>query len=149
KMHYERQEFAVAVALLEQARPHHQAVLQVNPKDPAYRGCYRTNLRLLADSHLGLADYARAAATADQLAGLGYDPATDVPYAAYILARCLPLAAKDAQLSATDRKTLARTYADRAKQLLGQATQRLVDKPDAQNDVGEAYRFLAGRLKAS
>jgi serine/threonine protein kinase len=120
----QRREFAAAVALLEVARPHHQAALKINPKHPTYRNYYRNNLWILANCRLGLADHARLATTADELAQLGYDPASDTYNAASFLGRCAMLADQDAQLNDAKRKELAQNYADRALALLRQAVAR-------------------------
>jgi hypothetical protein len=68
-----------------------------------------------------LGDHARAAATADELAGFGYDPAGDCYDAACFQCRAGTLAAKDARLAEARRKVLASSYADRALALLRQA----------------------------
>jgi tetratricopeptide (TPR) repeat protein len=120
----QRREFAGAVALLEQARPHHQAALKANPKNRTYRQFYHNNLRTLAVSYLGLAAHARLATTADELARFGHDPANDTYLAACYLARCVTLAGKDAQLDEARRKELAKAYADRGLALLRQAVAR-------------------------
>src|SRR5262249_30800344 len=104
-----------------QARPHHQAALRANPKKPGYRQFYRNNVWNLAISHLGLADHARLAATADELARLRYDPANDTYKAASDLSLCVTLVDKDTRLDDAKRKELATDYADRAMTLLKQA----------------------------
>jgi tetratricopeptide (TPR) repeat protein len=119
--HHERREFAAAVKLLEEARPHHLAALKVNPKHPAYREFYRNNLRVLADCRLRLADHARLAATADEVARFGSNPANDAYAAARFLGHCVTLADKDAQLDEAKRKELAKSYADGALAQLRQA----------------------------
>jgi serine/threonine protein kinase len=117
----QRQDFAAAVALLEEARPHHEAALAANAKHPTYRHYYRNHLWLLADCRLGLADHVRLAATADELARFGYDPANDTYNAACFLSRCVGLAQRDAALDEARRKELAKSYAERAMALLRQA----------------------------
>jgi serine/threonine protein kinase len=123
-LHKQRRQFAAAVALLEEARPHHQAALKVNPKHPTYRNFYRNNLWILADCRLGLADHARLATTADELARFGYDPANDTYRAACYLCHCVVLADKDTSLNEAKRKELARSYTDRALAMLRQAVAR-------------------------
>jgi eukaryotic-like serine/threonine-protein kinase len=121
----QRREFDAAVALLEKAGPHLQAALKAKPQDPGVRQSYRDYLAALAQGRLGLADHARLATTADDLARFGYDPANDTCDAACLLGRCVTLANKDAQL--------AQSYAERALALLRQA-------------VAQGYRDAA-RLK--
>jgi serine/threonine protein kinase/tetratricopeptide (TPR) repeat protein len=123
-VHNQRREFAAALPFLEQARPHHQAALKASPRSPTYRQFYRNNLETRAQSQQGLADHARLAPAADELARFGYDPANDTYLAACFLARCVTLAGKDAQLDEARRKELAKDYADRALTLLQQAVAR-------------------------
>src|SRR5262249_60310546 len=75
--HRNRYQFAAGLALLKEARPYHQAALKANPNDPTYRHFYRNYLLHLAGCQLGRADHAQVAATADELARFGYDPAND------------------------------------------------------------------------
>ncbi|HEV3448170.1 MAG TPA: serine/threonine-protein kinase, partial [Gemmataceae bacterium] len=120
-LYKQRREFDAAVALLEVARPHHEAALKVNPKHPTYGNYYRNNLWVLADCRLALADHARLATTADELARFSYDSANDTYNAAGFLGRCVTLAEKDTQLAGPRRKELAQSYAERAMLLLRQA----------------------------
>jgi serine/threonine protein kinase/tetratricopeptide (TPR) repeat protein len=120
----QRGEFAAAAALLEKARTHLQAALDARPKDRGFRKSYRDQLVAQAQSRLGLADRARLAQTADELAGFGYDPAGDTYHAACLLCRCVPPADKDAHLAEAGRKERSRGYVDRALVLLRQAVAR-------------------------
>jgi serine/threonine protein kinase/tetratricopeptide (TPR) repeat protein len=117
----QRQDFAGAVALLEEARPHHRAALEARPDSSHYRQFYRNNRWNLAHSYLGLADHARLATTANELARVGYLPANDRYDAACLLCRCMSLAEKDARLDKDKRTELAKGHADRALTLLRQA----------------------------
>jgi serine/threonine protein kinase/tetratricopeptide (TPR) repeat protein len=117
-LHRQRREYAAALALLEQARPHHQAALAAQPAHPTYRQFYRNYLLALAGCRQGLKDHAQVADVADELARFGYDPAKDTYHAAALLGRCALLADE------TRRKELARTYADRSLALLHQAVAR-------------------------
>src|SRR5262249_42045417 len=112
------------VALLDEARPHHQAALKANPGHPAYRNYYRNNLWVLADCRLGLADHVRLATTAEELSRFGYDPANDTYNAASYLCCCANLAEKDAELEEARRKELTQGYAGRSMALLRQAVDR-------------------------
>ncbi len=123
-LHNQRREYAAAVPLLEQARPHHQAALAADPNSPTYRRFYRNNRWALAQSHLGLGDHARLAAAADELARAAFDPANDTYNAACFLCRCATLAGRDGRLDGARRQELATSYADRALALLRQAVAR-------------------------
>jgi serine/threonine protein kinase len=120
-LHKQRGESAAALALLEEAGPHHQVALGAGPKNPKYRLYYRNNLVTLAQCHFRLADHARLAAAADELARLAYDPANDIFLAVCCLCTCGQLAYRDAPLDEAGRKELADSYADRAMALLQQA----------------------------
>jgi serine/threonine-protein kinase len=118
---YQQKEYARARALLEQAEPHHQTALKANPVNPAYRQFYRGNRSALAPILAGLGEHASATQTAEQIAGLGWDPAQDAYDAACALAQCVPVAEKDGKLSASQRQEQATAYADRAVALLRRA----------------------------
>jgi serine/threonine protein kinase/Tfp pilus assembly protein PilF len=120
-VHNHCQEFAAAVLLVEQARPYHQAALKTGPRSPVYQEAYRTNLRVLAWSQVGLADHARLAAVAHDLAHLDFNPAYDSFVAACYLSLCTTLVEKDTRLNETRRQELAQNYADQALALLRQA----------------------------
>jgi serine/threonine protein kinase/tetratricopeptide (TPR) repeat protein len=117
----QRGEFAAAAVLFEQARARHQAALKARRDDPALRQSYRDHLVVLTRSLVGLADHARLATTADELARFGFDPAKDCYTAAGLFCRCMTLADKDTRLADARRRKLAQSYAGRALKLLRQA----------------------------
>jgi tetratricopeptide (TPR) repeat protein len=119
-----RREFTGAMQLLEQARPHHLAALEAEPKNPGYRQSYRHNLQVLAECLVGLANHAQLATTAEELARLCYDPAADAYSGASYLCQCITLADKDRQPADAQRKESAQNYANRALALLRQAIVR-------------------------
>jgi serine/threonine protein kinase/tetratricopeptide (TPR) repeat protein len=123
-LHNHRQQYAAAVSLVERARKQVQAALKTNPGNPTYRQCGQSRLRVLAWSQYGLADHARLAATADEVARFVCDPPNDTCHAARYLCLCVELANKDAQLDTVKRKELAKGYADKAVALLRQAAAR-------------------------
>jgi serine/threonine protein kinase/tetratricopeptide (TPR) repeat protein len=120
-LHFQRREFPAAVALLEQARPHHLAALKAGPKNDGYRQFYHNTLVTLARCHLALPDHARLAAAAEELVGFDYEPKSDAYNAANCLSRCILLLDGDSRLTETRRKELAHNCADRALALLRQA----------------------------
>jgi hypothetical protein len=115
---------AEALEFLKQARPHHAAALKADPANATYRLFYRNNLQTVAGSYMGLADHARLAAAAEELARAGLHAADDPHLAACYLGRCVELAARDAKLDEGKRKELAQAYGDRALALLRQARDR-------------------------
>jgi tetratricopeptide (TPR) repeat protein len=112
---------AAAQRYLEQAEPYHRAALKANPRNPLYREVWRKNRGVLCLALCDLGDHMAAANAADQLAGIGFQPSTDTYDAACYVARCMPLAEKDMNLPAEQRKVLAQQYADRAMAVLKQA----------------------------
>jgi serine/threonine-protein kinase len=116
-----RRQYAAACRLLAEALPACRAALRSNARHPLHRGVFRENRQTLAEARLGLGEHARAAAAAEEAAASGYDPGNDLAGAARVLARCVALTEKDAQLSENKRRALARGYADRAMVLLRQA----------------------------
>jgi tetratricopeptide (TPR) repeat protein len=116
----ERQELAQARRLLEQALPHRQAALRADPQNAAYRRCFREERSSLGPVLAGLGDHGAAAAVAEELAGLGWDPVSDCYEAACTLSRCVPMLEKDTKLGAAERQKQAQAYTDRALELLHQ-----------------------------
>jgi serine/threonine protein kinase/tetratricopeptide (TPR) repeat protein len=147
------EEYAAAIALLEQARPHFQAALKANPRNTAYRQAYDTNLRTLARSQAGLADHARLAVTADELARHGFDPPNEINTAAHCLYLCVKFANKDAKLDKAARQQLIKDYGDRALALLQKAVAFADEKaanfpnqPQYREQVAACYAELAAAL---
>jgi hypothetical protein len=75
-------------------------------------------LRFVAQVYLALADHARLAATAEELARFGYDPAGDAFDAVILLCGCAAMAEKDDALTETRRGELIESYAKRALTVL-------------------------------
>src|SRR5262249_28144254 len=84
----------------------------------------RDKLLDMAVRSLEASDHAYLALVADDLAGVGYDPANDTYNAACYLSRCVTLAEKDGKLDEDKRKQLAASYAGRALAMLRQAVAR-------------------------
>jgi hypothetical protein len=107
--------------LLSEAITHQQAALKINPRNPTYRQFLRSHYWNLAETLVRWGDHGEAAQAAAKLPELY--PAGWLEYhrAAGFLARCVPLAEKDAKLTEEKRKELARTYGLRAVELLSEA----------------------------
>jgi hypothetical protein len=97
--------------------------LQADPHNRTYGDYFRNNRLALALTLLDVGEHPAAVDAADQMVRIGVDPVNDVYNAACILARCVPLAEHDNQLSEAERKQQAQTYADRAMATLRQAVQ--------------------------
>jgi serine/threonine protein kinase len=156
QLEHQRKDFKAAVPLLMEARSHLKAALDMSPKHPMPRKLYRENLRILAKSYLMLTDHAKLAATAEELAGFGYEPPGDTFDAATMLSSCVPLAQKEGGLDEAKRKELAAGYADRAMALVRQAIHRgFRDVERMEKDARleplrqrDEYRKLLAALKA-
>jgi serine/threonine-protein kinase len=120
--HVHHKEPRSALPLLEEAMPHVQAAIAANPKDPAYPE-ERTRIRMfIALAHLRLQDHSAAAeATSRMMEDLGISRKDGACIAAGLLAQCVPLAEKDARLSASKRAELSAAYTNRAMACLQQA----------------------------
>jgi tetratricopeptide (TPR) repeat protein len=105
---------AAAARLIEQALPHDQAAVRIEPTNPTYREAYRTHRAVLAEVYGSLGDHARAADAADELVKAAYEPAKDAYTAAWIAIRCAGTAQEDERRPEAEREQLARAYADRA-----------------------------------
>jgi eukaryotic-like serine/threonine-protein kinase len=117
----DKKEFVGARQLLKRARPHHQAALQADPRDPTYRLSFRNHNSTMAVTLADLGDHVAAARATAELLQLAFDPANDAYQAACVLSRCVPLAEKDAELPEAKRMELAATYSERAMGVLRQA----------------------------
>jgi tetratricopeptide (TPR) repeat protein len=124
-----RGQLDAARELLEQARVHHQAVLEARPYDATYRQSFRSNRVALIDTLLHQGQHAAAAAAIKDLPSVAVNQAPEAYQAAGLLARCAALAGTDAQLPETRRGELARSYGERA--------------------VGELRRAMRGGLRSA
>jgi serine/threonine-protein kinase len=116
-----RMNLPLARQLLEQAQTHAQAALKANAHNPFYRSASREIQKDLAVTLLDLGEHTSAAEAATDLARIAFEPANDTYRAAGFLSRCAPLAEKDASLTEDKRLELAKSYGDRAMELLRQA----------------------------
>jgi tetratricopeptide (TPR) repeat protein len=110
--------------LLEQAIACEQAALQANPKNPVYRFELRANFALLAEVLLRLGEHGEARKAALQVPAFFPDDWQAHTTAAVLLARCVPLAEKDATLTEGKRAETGREYADQTLAAL----RRAIDK---------------------
>jgi serine/threonine protein kinase len=109
---------------LEQAIRQQQAALKLNPRHPTYRVFLGMAYGNLAEALVRLRVHAEAVAMAEQLHSLLPDNSDDTYDTACLLARCVPLAETDSKLPADKRAELARTYSDRAIELLHRAVEK-------------------------
>ena len=106
----------------------HQAVQEVAEsltlvldRHPEYRQYYRTNYHLLCQVLIALGNYPAVPATAAEMVAHTTDPAGDAYDAACFVARCVPLAGRDARLFGPARHLLGERYAGLAMTYLRQA----------------------------
>jgi tetratricopeptide (TPR) repeat protein len=139
-----RQKVLQTLPLLEKAIDHARAALRLVPDNPQARRALVSQLANLAHSHFLLGDHDASARTAEQVSAEVPERHETHRLAAYYVARCGPVAAGDARLSADRRRELEQAYGDRAMRLLRKA----VDK--GYRDVrelstGRAFRPLWDR----
>jgi serine/threonine protein kinase len=125
--------------LLERGLKYQQEAVAADQKNPAY--CRQLGLLFgnLAETLIALGDHAGAAGAAREQPRAKPDWRS-YRSAAYFLGLCLPLAERDARLSAEERHALTGAYAREAQTLLREAARRIPDDPAAQDDLA---RFLA------
>jgi serine/threonine-protein kinase len=116
-----RKELAQARQVLEEAQPYHQAALKADERHPFFRQFFCNNQSLLGEILADLGEHAAAVESTKPLVRYAYRPGGDIYDAACIVSRCVFLAEKDEALPEARRRELARSYADRAMELLSQA----------------------------
>jgi tetratricopeptide (TPR) repeat protein len=92
----------------------------------------------LAKNLLEEGKHAEAAKVAEKIARVLRKDVNGYRSAGRVLARCGALAGKDAQLSETDRKAVARAYTDSARELTQAATKKWGDDPGYWSQSGDA-----------
>ncbi len=118
----QRKDLVEAQRLFEQAVHHQEMAHRISPQQ-AYRDHLRDHLIQVAAVSLEGDDHERAVKTALRLPQLS--SVWQAPHmAARILARCIPLAEKDAKLDANQRHALAASYTTQAVALLRDAVQK-------------------------
>ncbi len=160
-LHFKQGELAAARWLLEQAIPHHRAVLEFDRRNQAGRDYLRDDYGVLTVVLVRLREHDAAAQAALELPRVVPDQATEYLRAAAFLAQCVELVAKDERLTAADREHLAEKYGAAAVTVLRQGVQAghisdpavldragfraLVDRPDFQRLRSELQQTTRGR----
>jgi tetratricopeptide (TPR) repeat protein len=119
-----RKDFAGAMAYLVEARPHHEAALEVNSRHPQYRQFFSNNLWGQAQANAGLLDQSLAMRAAESIRDLGWDPPGNAFTSACALADCIPIVAVHEKLDQPQRDVAAAFYADHAVKMLRDATNK-------------------------
>jgi serine/threonine protein kinase/tetratricopeptide (TPR) repeat protein len=102
---------------------------------PDHRWHLANALEELAKNLLQQEKHAEAAKAAEELSRYLPNEWRPLYRAADLLSRCTALADKDPSLSETDRITIAKSYADRSRELMREAAKRTGDDPGAQNTI--------------
>jgi tetratricopeptide (TPR) repeat protein len=95
----------------------HEKLVAEFPNDAGYRSRLSGNLGELAENLLQQGKHAEAAKVAEKVPGAFPGDPNGYQRADLLLARCAQLAQKDETLPEADRKTLAKTYAERSREL--------------------------------
>jgi serine/threonine protein kinase/tetratricopeptide (TPR) repeat protein len=115
--------------LLKRAVRHQETAHRSNPRQPIYRLQLRNHYQNLAETHVQLEEHAEAAEIAARLPPLFPKIWNEYHRAGQFLARCVPLAEKDARLPAEKRQALAGAYGERAVALLREAVRKGMPDP--------------------
>ncbi len=113
-----------AEQLLHKTLRREQATLEADARQPHLRPYLYDLYANWAESQVQRGKHAEAARAAGELPRLALDEGRAYRRAAGFLARCVPLAEQDRQLSDQERQELAQTYADRAMAWLREAVHR-------------------------
>jgi tetratricopeptide (TPR) repeat protein len=119
---------AESLPLSREAIRHRRATLDLSPGDGNYQGFLRGEYALLAETLVRFGDHSQAARVADEWVGAFPRHGLSYRQAARFLARCVPLARKDSNLTSTQGEGLAQTYTARAVKLLHNGI--ALDRPD-------------------
>jgi tetratricopeptide (TPR) repeat protein/predicted Ser/Thr protein kinase len=103
---------------MEEAITHQQAALKIYPEDRPSRQYLYSHHYNLADILVDQGEHAEAVRAAAKLADVFPDRGEYQSHAAWFVARCMPLADKDAGLPGEKRKELVQAYADQAMRYL-------------------------------
>src|SRR5262249_51392541 len=115
---------AEAQRLLEEAVAQQRKAHQADPRHRTYANLLRQHLASLAASLMRQGRHAEGARAAADSAIVRKGNADDAYIAASLLARCVPLPAKDAELSEARRRECAEEYGARAVALLRESMAR-------------------------
>jgi serine/threonine protein kinase/tetratricopeptide (TPR) repeat protein len=110
------------------------------PNNGSYTGRLSGYLCELVENLFQQGQHAEAAKVAETMASALPKDANAYQSAAGVFIRCMALAGKDAKLSETDRKAVAKAYADRAGELIEEESRRGLDTPFARA-IREALRL--------
>jgi eukaryotic-like serine/threonine-protein kinase len=120
----DRGDLGEARRLQEEALASTQAALALIPGDITHRRWAGDVHAALIETLIRMGEHTDATKVIAKLVALFPDLAPECVRGAAFFSRCVPLAAADARLAATPRTDLARAYADRAIDLLGESFRR-------------------------
>jgi len=120
----DRGDLAAARRLEEQSVAGTRAGLALAPRYTDFLEAASTNHIALIETLIRLHEHEDAAKAVSELLSFSPDSGPQCFRAGSLVARCVPLAAADARLTDARRKELAKTYADRAVELLREAKQQ-------------------------
>jgi tetratricopeptide (TPR) repeat protein/predicted Ser/Thr protein kinase len=106
---------------VEEAITHQQAARKMNAEAPRYRQYVYNHYWNLADILVIQGEHAEAVRATAELSRIFPDRGGNLVHAAWFVARCMPLAERDAGLPEAQRKALVQTYADQAMRYLWEA----------------------------
>jgi serine/threonine protein kinase/tetratricopeptide (TPR) repeat protein len=121
KLQLERNKLADARRFLQEAIQHQRAALEVDSRQGLYRKDLCSYYMEFVDVLVQLEDHAEAAKALTELHRFVPAGWPDFSKAAALLARCMPLAARDSGVPESRRKEVVQAYGDQAMELLREA----------------------------
>ncbi len=142
----DRGDLAAARRLEEEAVAAKRAGLALAPRNNDFREVVSTTHITHIETLIGLREHADAARAIAELLSFSPDSGPQNFRAGSLLAQCVPLAAADSRLTDERRNELAKTYAERAVNLLREAKNRGHQDIEAlkSDHSFDAIRSLAG-----
>jgi serine/threonine protein kinase/Flp pilus assembly protein TadD len=130
---------------VEQAITRQQAARKMSPENPVYRQYLYNHYWNLADFLVLLGEHAAARTAAAELSAVFPERGQEQITAAWFVARCLPLAEKDAALPAEKRRELVQRYGDQAMRYLREGVAKKGLDSTGFYTMKEGFDFLRSR----
>jgi tetratricopeptide (TPR) repeat protein len=138
----DREHFADARALYEEAISHQKSAVDANPRLGQYQRFLRNHQRNLASVLVHLGDYKGAAQATEEFMRVSPNPGGDLEFVVKFLTACATLADGDAALATAERRMRSRGYRERCEKLVKNVVATVASANDPRALNGLAW-FLA------
>jgi serine/threonine protein kinase/tetratricopeptide (TPR) repeat protein len=135
KVYHDANRLDLARQMAERAVDRGEQAVKASPAHPHYRTALRADCLILARHLLGERRHAEAVRLAVRLTNVSPDAFRASCDGYSVLARCVPLAAEDPQLSEIEREETARAYAEQARDMLRGGARRAANSAAVHNDL--------------